>query len=117
MDIVMWEIKYYEQPSGNCPTEIFLDSLDKEKELPYVMFVFDLGEEKGNELRMPHSKPLGDRLFEYRVKANKKLFRFPYFFDNGFIVITHGLIKKSNKLPKGDLAKAKKYRRSYLERR
>lgn len=112
----MWEIKYYELPSGRCPTKEFLDSLDEEKELPFVMFVFDLGEEKGNELGMPHSKPLREKLFEYRVKTNRKLFRFPYFFDNGFIVITHGLIKKSNELPKREFEKAKIYRRSYLER-
>lgn len=113
----MWEIEFYEQPGGGCPVQEFLDSLDKERELPHVMFVFSLGEEKGNKLGLPHSRPLREGLFEYRVRANRKLFRFPYFFDHGNIVITHGLIKKTDKLPKGELEKAKKYRSSYLERR
>lgn len=117
MDIAMWEIEFYEQPSGRCPALEFLNSLDKKKEVPYVIHVFDLGKEYGNELGLPHSKPLGDKFFEYRVSANRKKFRFPYFFDNGYIVVTHGLIKKTNKLPEREFEKAKKYRRSYFERK
>ena len=36
--------------------------------------------ERGNQLRMPASRPLGDGLFELRFEMNRVAWRIPFFF-------------------------------------
>lgn len=112
----MWDVEYFELPSGNCPVEQFLSKLDEEKDLPFILHVFSLGEKYGNELGRPHSAPLRDQIFEFRVSTKNGKFRFPYFFDKRTIVVTHGLKKQTNKIPNREIEKAIKYRNIYMER-
>ena len=39
-----------------------------------------------------------------------------FFYYEGRIVLTHGFIKKTQRTPAGEIEKAKKYRRDYIER-
>lgn len=74
-------------------------------------------EEFGNMLREPHSKPIGNGLFELRIKFASDISRIFYFFvvDNR-IVLTNGFIKKSTKTPKAEIELAKKYKADYEKR-
>ena len=117
MDFVMWEVEFYEQPSGRCPVKDFLSKVNKETELPFILHVFSLAEEHGNNLEMPHSEPLRDKILALRVRAKKVRFRFLYFFDDRKIIITHGLKKKTGKMPDREIEKALKYRAIYFERK
>lgn len=73
--------------------------------------------ESGSDLREPYSKPLGDGIFELRVKISTDITRVLYFFYIGRrIIVTNGFIKKTQKTPKGEMAKAKKYRKWFEER-
>ena len=61
-------------------------------------------EQRGNALREPHTKALGDGLFELRIKGKDSIARLFYCFVIGKkIYILHGFIKKSNKTPKKEL--------------
>lgn len=74
-------------------------------------------EEKGKELREPYSKPLTDGIFELRIKFGSNISRVLYFFVIGNkIILTNGFIKKTQKTPPGEIAKAKRYRDDYIKR-
>ena len=74
-------------------------------------------EEFGNNLREPHSKAMGDGLFELRIKFSNDISRIFYFFCVGNkIILTNGFIKKTNKTPVSELNLAKKYKLDYEQR-
>lgn len=68
-------------------------------------------------MREPYSKNLDDGIFEIRGKVGSDISRVLYFFYyNGKIIMTNGFVKKTQKIPKAEIEKAKKYRKDYLER-
>lgn len=74
-------------------------------------------EEFGNTLREPHSKPIGDGIFELRIKFASDITRIFYFFYVGNkIVLTNGFIKKTQKTPPAEIELAKKYKEDYEAR-
>jgi len=76
------------------PTDIYSD---------YLRLV-ELLEEFGPMLRLPHSRAMGDGLFELRPRAKSGIARALYCFVVGRrVVILHGFIKKTEKTPAKDL--------------
>ena len=68
----------------------------------------------GNNLGMPHSKPLGRGLFELRVTGITHV-RFIYTFYENNVCILHGFIKKTNKISKGDISYEQKQLKLLLQ--
>ncbi len=63
---------------------------------------------------MPHSKFLEDGIFELRVKSPDGIVRILYFFYDGKnIILTNGFVKKTQKTPREEIQKAKKYKQNY----
>lgn len=111
-----FEVEFYEKDNGECPVEEFLLSLDK-KMRAKLLGLMGILQEKGNLLREPHSKYLEDGIFELRGKVGNDISRILYFFYYGRkIIITNGFVKKTQKSPKSEIEKAKKYRIEYIER-
>ncbi len=109
-------VQFFEQDDGSCPVEEFLDSLDN-KMAAKVYGMIELLEEYGNELRMPYSEQLEDGIFELRIKFGGNITRILYFFFVGKnIILTNGFVKKTQKTPPDEIAKAKRYRKIYLTR-
>lgn len=72
-------------------------------------------EEYGPVLGMPHTRAMGDGLFEIRVKGMEGIGRAFYCTRvKNRIVILHGFIKKSEKTPEGDLKLARKRMKEVL---
>jgi phage-related protein len=112
----MWEVEFYTLPSGACPTQEFLDGLNKKDELPYVIREIDLLREFGNQLRRPHADILDDGIYELRIPIKHKQYRLLYFyFYRGKIIISHGL-RKEAKVKTADIEKAKKHKADYFAR-
>lgn len=112
----MFEVEYYEKEDGRFPAEEFILSLD-EKMQAKIFHELILLENYGNELREPHSKSLGDGIFEVRAKYSSDITRVLYFFFVGKkIVLTNGFVKKTQKTPPEQIELAKKYRKDYLNR-
>ena len=66
-----------------------------------VLGIMVILQEKGNLLREPYSKNLGDGIFEIRGKVGTDISRVLYFFYfKEKIIFTNGFIKKTNKTPK-----------------
>ena len=60
---------------------------------------------------------MGDDIFELRIKFAKDISRIFYFFwSEKKIILTNGFVKKSQKTPKNELDKAKKYKEDYKRR-
>lgn len=111
-----FEVLFYEKLNGECPVEIFLLDLDK-KMRAKLMGLLGILQEKGNLLREPHSKYLGDGIFELRGKVGNNITRMLYFFYyEGKIIVTNGFVKKTNKTPTTEIEKAKSYRADYIAR-
>ena len=65
--------------------------------------------ERGPNLGMPHTKALGNGLFELRIKAQEGIARVFYCVQiKSEIVILHSFIKKTQKLPDRELKTALK---------
>ena len=65
-----FKIIFYEAITGECPIEEFQDSLDKKMRVKLIGML-EIPEEKGNMLREPYSKSLGEGMFKLRCKFEK----------------------------------------------
>ncbi len=110
-------VEFYEKEDGTVPVLEFLSSLNGKMGAKVTWTIARL-EEYGHELREPYSKPLGDGIFELRVQFGQDISRVLYFFIvNGCAVLTHGFIKKTQKTPRLEIERAKRYREDFLRRR
>lgn len=65
--------------------------------------------EFGPDVRMPHSRAMGDGLFELRPRGREGIGRALYCFLVGQqVMVLHGFIKKSQATPKRDLEIARR---------
>ncbi|MBW1617056.1 MAG: type II toxin-antitoxin system RelE/ParE family toxin [Deltaproteobacteria bacterium] len=77
----------------------------------------ELIEEFGPNLGMPHTRALGDKLFELRLKSKEGIGRIFYCSKiGGRIIILHSFIKKTQKMPKKELEIAKKRLKEALKK-
>jgi putative addiction module killer protein len=77
----LWEIKYW---PGNKDIERWFNKLT-ENEAKAVTEKLIMLEECGNELRLPHSRSLGKKLFELRERSYE--FRIYYAFHEGKVIV------------------------------
>jgi len=67
-------------------------------------------------------KKLNDEIWEFRTLYNKQYYRLLSFWDKEgdektLVIVSHGFIKKTDKIPKSEIEKAEKYRYSYFEQK
>jgi phage-related protein len=112
---VSWKVKYYELSTGRSPVEDFIDSLQASTKAKLLRQV-ELLEEMGPELGMPNTKPLGDGLFELRVRGKEEV-RSVYLFQvNNTIFVLHAFKKKTMAISKKDLRIAKARQQEVLQK-
>ncbi len=69
-----------------------------------MLRLLELIEEHGANLGEPHTKAMGEGLFEIRAKAQEGIGRSLFCYLNGKnIYVLHAFIKKSSKTPKKDI--------------
>lgn len=92
-----WTLAFYQTPRGGRPAAVFVEQLPEPARADVVALLTAL-RERGNQLRAPHSKPLGDGLFELRsVKHGARVF---YVFQPEHrIVLLDGMVKKRDDIP------------------
>ncbi|MBE5951581.1 MAG: type II toxin-antitoxin system RelE/ParE family toxin [Lachnospiraceae bacterium] len=111
-----FDVQFYETENGERPVREFLVSVD-EKMRARLVGLLNVLAEKGNELREPYSKPLGDGIFELRGQVGNNISRVLYFFYyGGKIIVTNGFVKKTQKTPRDQIKIAKERRKDYIER-
>lgn len=111
-----FQAEFYEKESGEVPVEDFLLALDVKMRAKLAGMIQIL-QEKGNMLREPYSKHIDDEIFELRAKVGSDISRVLYFFYyDGKIILTNGFVKKTQKTPRAEIERAKRFRTDYLER-
>lgn len=108
-----FSVEYYETEDGQRPAEEFILAQDFKMQAKLFMMLEFL-EEKGPALREPYSKSLEDGIFEIRAKHGSDITRVLYFFFVGRkVILTNGFVKKTQKTPKREIERAKRYRADY----
>ena len=96
----------------------FLDSIDKKAREKIIYNIRKAQVTNDKEL----FKKLSGEIWEFRTLFHKTHFRFFAFWDKSnkadtIVISTHGLIKKTDKTPQGDLDKAERLRKIYFEQK
>jgi phage-related protein len=98
-----WNITYY-----NSAVSEAIKSWPKSIQGKYLRIADLIAEHGPNHLGRALTKPLGNGLFEIRVKAQDGIGRaFFCYVKNNEIVVLHAFIKKTQKTPKKELKIAK----------
>ncbi|PKP15158.1 MAG: addiction module toxin RelE [Bacteroidetes bacterium HGW-Bacteroidetes-23] len=93
----------------------FLDSIDEKSRDKIIYNIWKSRRTNDKEL----FKKLQDEIWEFRTKFNKTYFRLFAFWDktdkeDTIVVSTHGIIKKTDKIPKKEIEKAERIRLQYF---
>ena len=116
-NIIMWIVDFYERENGDCPIEDFIYTALNKKLQSKTLATIDQLKILGNQLGEPKSKYLDDGIYELRMQVATDSARVLYFFCiDRKIILTNGFVKKTNKLPKSELDRAKRYREDYIRR-
>jgi len=115
--MMSYKIIYYEKPNSECPVKDFIKQFDIEREAPVIYARLALLEEHGPQLKRPYADLLRDKVYELRFKISKKQIRILYFFFHGnSVILTHGFIKKTDRVPENEIERAIRYRHDYFVR-
>ena len=111
-------VVFYKTSNGKCPVRDFLDSLSA-KTAQKITWVLSLIEDL-DILPASYFKKLAgsDEIWECRIQFGSNAYRIFCFFEgNSVVVLTHGLVKKTQKTPDREIKRAEVFRKDYLERR
>ena len=109
-------VDYYSLPSGRQPAKDYVKALDG-KLKSKTMRSIELLRIKGHLIGEPESKHLEDGIFELRTTMGNNTSRILFFFCVGDkVVLTHGFVKKTQRTPRREITKAKRYREDYIAR-
>ena len=93
----------------------FLDGLDEKARNKIIYNIWKVRSKNDKEL----FKKLQDEIWEFRTIFNKTYYRLFAFWDktdkiDTIVISTHGLIKKTDKIPESEIERAEKLRKKYF---
>lgn len=101
-----WTVLFYETDRGEKPVKQFIFSQQKQAQSK-ILHLLELLQQYGNILGMPHSKRLGNNLFELRIRGKEEI-RLLYCFRKSNIIILHAFKKQTQKTPRKEIETALK---------
>ena len=93
-------VYFFVDAKGNSPVRDFIEALSSKEQAKIAAYVSEL-KIQGHNLRRPLADYLGNGIYELRPK-NNRVFYFFFMKDNA--VLVHAIRKRTNKIPKEDLA-------------
>ncbi len=97
-----WKIKTYKTQSGQEVVEDFIYKMQPSTQGKLTRLL-DLLENFGPELSMPHTRQMGNGLYELRIRGKQEV-RIFYIFSKGTTVyLLHAFQKKTQATPKKEL--------------
>jgi hypothetical protein len=109
----MYEVEFYVDRKNRCFVIEFLNKLQIKTKAKASKWIAKLSEE-GPNLPRPYADIVRDKIRELRVGFGTNEYRFLYFFFGKKIIITHGFIKKTDKVPLNEILKAEWIMRDFL---
>ena len=107
-----FEVVFYQDSQGRIPVADFLASLDK-KTVAKVKRNLSLLEQYGPYLKRPFADKVRGPICELRIRQTRIL----YAFDQKIIVLLQGFLKKTNRIPENEIAKAERRLTDWVYRR
>ena len=115
----MYDVEIYETENGKSEVKEYIKELqkktskDKKIKFQKIIAYIKMLQEQGLSLGEPYIKHLDEQIWELRPLRNRILFA--SCIDNKFILLTI-FIKKTQKTPKKEIEKAKRYLEDYIKR-
>jgi phage-related protein len=111
-----WTIEFYSGSDGREPAVIFLNSLPA-KTRAKVTRILNLLGELGVLLKEPYTKQVRGKIRELRVSDEIGAVRVLYFsFTGRRLILLHGFVKKTDKIPKKEIDIAERRMEDFLKR-
>ncbi len=111
----MYELFFYENRKGESQVDNFLNRLQPKIQAKVEKWLEKL-EQEGPDLPRPFADIVKGKIRELRIRFGSNHYRFLYFFFNKKIIITHGFLKKTNKIFPEEIEKAERIREDFLKR-
>jgi len=100
------QVIFFKGADDRVPMKDWLDDLEARDRRKCLERIERL-RNQGHELNRPLAAYLTDGIFELRVRCGKVNYRMLYFFYKGIaVVISHGLTKKTQKVPPSEIDRA-----------
>lgn len=117
----MYTVEFYETKEGKSELWDFLEDLriksavnkDARIQFNQISLYIDLLQQKGTKLPNTISKHIENDLWELRPGKNRVLY---FYYNNRKFVLLHSFRKKTQKIPKREVIKARKEIKDYIER-
>jgi phage-related protein len=110
-------VLFYRTVDGKCPVQEFLDSLPG-RVTQKIVWVLRLLEDMDFVPASYFKKLAGtEGIWECRIQFGSNAYRIFCFFLNHSVLLTHGIIKKSQKTPVREIERAEAYRREFFKGR
>ena len=111
--MVEWRIEYFREASGRVPVQEFIDRLTGEEQIE-TMVGIDMLRTHSLSLGRPWVAPLGNSLWELRIRSRRQL-RVLYFAHTGrTFVLLHAFVKKTRQVPQAEIETATRRMKQYL---
>ena len=111
----MWALVFFETGNGRRPVEEYLAKLGT-KEKTRVRFGLELLEQLGLELRAPHVKSMGNKLWELRIRGQRQHRIFYFAFTGKTLILLHAFTKKTQQTPAAEKETAMRRMNDWKER-
>ena len=108
-----YHVEFFRTSAGDSPTEDFLESLPLRVKAKAGAWI-NLLQEKGPNLLRPYADVLEGPIRELRISFARLEIRLLYFIHGKSIVLTHGFMKKTEKVSQGEIDRALRYRSIWL---
>jgi len=102
-----YKVEFYTTLRGGSPVDEFLDSLAEKHRGKILQWLHYL-EKEGPRLPRPYADILIGKIRELRISISHHQYRLLYFFSGKVIVVTHGFLKKSSKVPLEEIERSKR---------
>jgi hypothetical protein len=104
-EVESWVVEDYSEPGGRRPVRKFVEGLTDSQDKTEAAALLKQLQARGNQMREPQSKALGDGLFELRGEQ----VRIYYTFRPGRrVILLDGMVKKKDKIPPEFLERLRK---------
>ena len=114
-NISSYKLEFYITPRGESLVDVFLDDAletHRGKILRWLQYL----EKEGPNLPRPYADIVAGKIRELRISIAHHQYRLFYFFCGKTIVITHGILKKTSRVPPREIEHALQYMNDWLSR-
>jgi phage-related protein len=111
----IFEVLFFIDKHGRLLARDYIEQMPENHQAKVVKAI-QLLQEKDHMLRRPWADVLRDKIYELRPAYGSYEHRILYFFDQRKIVLTHGFLKKTQRVPLSEIEFAFKYKNEWFDR-